>query len=570
MLATKQPTQGVADVLFTPVLWVLLALAVGALACLRFTGAPFITLYFFRTQDLPAAVVIVALFAALRRAPASWDGHPRDAAAMERLERLPIWAVVAFVLMVGLLGTWLVFGDYPLSMDEFWARADGRIFASGHAMARIAPEWRPYAPAMLPTFTRLWSADGLWASAYMPVNAAMQGLLGPLASPLMAAAAVAIAADLARRLLPEHRSAPLVCALFMASSSQLLLTAMTPYAMTAHLAFNLAWLWLFFNGSRLAQAAAVPVAILAIGLHQLVFFPLFALPFVVEAFFSGRRRAALVQTVAIGAGLLLWGSYDAILSWWFHAVPVNQPRGTALVLARVIAMLDSFDLSSPGLMALNLIRAIVWQNVLVVPLVLVVAVPVLRKSGPWRPMIAGVLLTVAVMTILLAFQGHGWGYRYLHGLLGNLCLLATYAWFRLQDRGEGRRALRAAFVAALAVSLALLPARAWLAARFTRPFRQADAAISRIDADVVLVAAPHHIYTVDLVRNDPLLTNRPKRLTPFLLSDVQLDTLCRRYRVAIFTDADAARFGIPVVAGGVNGKPLPPSCEDREQRASLS
>lgn len=569
-MATKQPSQGVTDVVFTPVLWVLLALALGALVCLRFTGAPFITLYFFRTQDLPAAVVIVALFAAVRRAPPSWGDHSRVVAAMGRLERLPVWAVAAFVLLAGLAGTWLVFGGYPLSMDEFWARADGRIFASGQAMARIAPEWRPYAPALLPTFTRLWTADGLWASAYMPVNAALQGLLGPLASPLLAAAAVAIAADLARRLIPGHRTAPLVCALFMASSSQLLLTAMTSYAMTAHLAFNLAWLWLFLNGSRLAQAAAVPVAVLAIGLHQVVFFPLFALPFVAEALFSGRRGAAVLQAAAIGAGLLLWGSYDAILSWWYAAVPVAQPRGTALVLARVIEMLESFDLSSPGLMALNLIRAIVWQNVLVVPLVLAIAVPVLRKAGPWRPMVAGVLLTVVTMTVLLAFQGHGWGYRYVHGLLGNLCLLATYAWFRLQEREEGRGALREAFVAALAVSFALMPARAWLAGRFTAPFREADAAISRIDSDVVLIDAPHHVYTVDLVRNDPLLANRPKRLTPFLIDDVKLDTLCRRYRVTIFTDFDAARFGIPAVAGGVDGKPLPPSCENQKQRASLS
>jgi hypothetical protein len=570
MLATKKPRQGVADLVLTPALWMLLGLAVIALACLTSTGAPFITLYFFRTQDLPAAIVIVVLFALVRRAAPRLTDDPRVVAAMDRLERLPVWAVVAGVLVTGLAGTWLVFGNYALSMDEFWAQADGQIFAAGHAMARIPLEWREYAPAMMPTFTRLWPGEGLWASAYLPVNAILQGLLGPLASPLLAAASVAIAADLARQLLPEHKSAPIICAVLMASSSQLLLTAMTPYAMTAHLAFNLAWLWLFLHRSRVAQAVAVAVALLAIGLHQLVFFPLFAAPFLVEAFLSGRRGASVLQGVAICAGGLLWSSYDAIVAWSLAATPAAGPTGTALMAERALAMLAGLGLTNLGLMSLNLIRAIVWQNVLVVPLVLAVAVPVVRTPGPWRPMLASVVLTVAGMTLLMAFQGHGWGYRYVHGLLGNLCLLATFGYFRLQDCEQGRRGLRAAFVAATAVSLALFPARAWLAARFAQPFREAEAAISRDDVDVVLVDAPHHVYTVDLVRNDPLLIDRPKRMTPFLLTDRQLDTICQRYRVAIFTDADASRFDIPLVGGGVDGKPLPPSCENQERRVAVS
>jgi hypothetical protein len=38
------------------------------------------------------------------------------------------------------------------------------------------------------------------------------------------------------------------------------------------------------------------------------------------------------------------------------------------------------------------------------------------------------------MFILLPYQGHGWGYRYLHGLIGSLSLLAGYGWIALSER----------------------------------------------------------------------------------------------------------------------------------------
>ncbi len=309
-------------------------------------------------------------------------------------------------------------------------------------------------------FTHLLPKDGLWVSGYMPVNAALQALLGPLANPLLAGFSVLLAADLARRLLPGHKSAPLVCALLMASSSQLLLNAMTPYAMSAHVAVNLAWLWLFLRREWLAHAAAAVLAMLAIGLHQVVFFPLFALPFLFEAFLERRRGAALVQAAAIGAAFLFWSSYDKVLVWWFDATPIaaaGGASGTALLFERALGLAADFGPGSIGVMALNLLRWLLWQNLLAVPLMLAVAVPLVKTRGVWRAMLAGMLLTVAVMTVVLAFSGHGWGYRYLHGFLGSLCLLATYAWFRLQEGIEDRRSMQALFAAALALSLALVP-----------------------------------------------------------------------------------------------------------------
>jgi hypothetical protein len=543
-----------------PTIVVLLAFSLIALIYLNLGDASFIASYFFLKQDLPAVIVFAAFTVMMRGMLLSPRAMSRLNRVMAWFERLPVWAIAAFVGCVAAAGVWLVFGSYPLSMDEFWARADGKIIASGHAMAQIPQQWRDYAPALQPIFARLVADNALWASTYLPVNAGVQGLFGPLASPVMAAFSVVVAADLARRLLPDHPTAPVICALLMMSSSQLLITAMTPYAMTGHLAFNLAWLWLFLHPSRKAKLAALPVAVLAIGLHQAVFFPMFAAPFLFEAFLSGRRGAAVLQGVVIGVAFLCWSAYDAIVFWWLHVSPAGDGAiGTTRMIDRALTFISAFGFSKIALMALNLIRWTVWQNLLAVPLLLSVAWAVVRKPGVWRAMVVGMVLTVLVMTVVMGFQGHGWGYRYLHGMLGSLCLLATYAWFRLIDDTETREKWRAVFAAALLLSLALVPARALMAARFVAPYGAANKALSRVDADVVLIDAPGHFYAVDLVRNDPFLRNRPKRMTPWLLSDAQLVDLCRTYRVALFTDADAERFDLPS-GPPIERKHLPAAC----------
>jgi hypothetical protein len=499
----------------------------------------------------------------------AWHASDRRFLGFERLfggfEHLRPWMLALATLVVCGIGVWLVFGRFALSMDEFWAQADGVVLASGAGLVPISPEWRDYAPALQPIFARI-TPDGWWASEYLPVNAALQYLGGPLASPVLTALAVLLAADLARRLLPEAPFAPVLCALLMVTSSQVLITGMTPYAMSAHLALNLMWLWLFLQRDWRAQVAAAAVPILAEGLHQAVFFPLFAAPFVLDAWLSNRRAAAVLQALAIAACFLFWSAYDTVLYNALDVVPVitsggETGTGTALMFSRFLVLLTDFSLLNFGLMAFNLIRFVTWQNVLLLPLIMIAAAGVGRMPGVWRAILGGIALTIAAMTVLLAFQGHGWGYRYLHGQIGSACLLATYGYVRLSDWAGDLGHFRAITGAALTVSLLLVPLRAWQAHDFAAPYRKADAALAALDADVVLVDAPRHAYAVDLVRNDPRLTNRPKRMTPLLLSDAELVRLCRDYRVARFTDADAARFGLHEVTSGVAVRGLPKGCE---------
>src|SRR5205085_11937020 len=99
------------------------------------------------------------------------------------------------------------------------------------------------------------------------------------------------------------------------------------------------------------------------------------------------------------------------------------------------------------------------------------------------------LLTIAA---IMPYQGHGWGYRYLHGFLGVICLTGAFAWMRLTDAmsAEQKRGASVAFgLAALFSLVVLLPLRSVQANGFIRPFARAEAAIRRTPADVVVVDA---------------------------------------------------------------------------------
>ena len=197
-------------------------------------------------------------------------------------------------------------------------------------------------------------------------------------------------------------------------------------------------------------------------------------------------------------------------------------------------------------MAKNLVRFVTWQNPLTAPLLILSMVGALREKGTLRSLLLGLVLTTVAMTILEPYQGHGWGYRYLHGLLGSACLLAAWQWSRLVGPSDGRRARAGAFVAVAAASiLVLLPLRAWQAHSVAAPQAAAERAIRGARTQVVLVDEAGVWFGLDFVRNDPYLRNRPLVLEPTALTDAQARALCARYTVTIFDRADAARYGVP-------------------------
>lgn len=547
-------------------------------------GALQLTDWFLFHQDLPvlwaiAAVALVGL--AISFALPASPGAGAPAAPTRPRTALAVAAIAA--LAGGLLawaGTFVVFDNYALSMDEFMANFDAAILSHGQLMAPVAAPWRALIDALQPTFVTVAPGGLAWSSQYLPVNAALRAL-GQLAgapslvSPLLAAVCVMAIFAVSRRLWPARPALAMAAAVLLATSSQFLLTAMTPYAMTAHLAFNLVWLWLFLRGGALerrgaahaerasyrsllppgaaSHAGAILVGFLATGLHQFVFHPLFAAPFIAELLFARRWRLAATYIAAYALICGLWIGYGR-----FAFALVGHPgaavgpaaMGTAAatdLTGRIAALWASVGPSAPRIMAANLIRFVSWQSLLTAPLAVLGVVAAVRAGGAVRALLLGLVLTVIAMFVLIPHQGHGWGYRYLHGLLGSTCLLAAFAWGRLTDplSGPARRwaALTFAVFAGLSV-LVLLPLRASQAHAFVHPYARAWAAIAHAPSAVVVVDPAGAWYASDLVRNDPYLRRGPLVFDIRALTDDQLGALCAHRTLSVFKVSDAVRLGI--------------------------
>jgi hypothetical protein len=366
---------------------------------------------------------------------------------------------------------------------------------------------------------------------------------------LLGALAVLALFRVARRLWPERPSLPILAILLLALSPQFLVTAMTPFAMTGHLALNLVWLWLFLRDRRGSDVGAIFVGFVASGLHQIVFHPLFVLPFIAELLLARRwKRAALYIAGYLLIGLF-WTSYWQIaLSLSGGAPPTAESTGQSpVLLQRLIMILTSNDLTAIPLMMLNIFRFAAWQHILLLPLVLLAWPSIRRGDGIARPLAAGILLILLLVLILLPWQGVGWGYRYLHGLLGNACLLACYGWMQT-DAGIEPERRRFTLAAASAVTLfLLLPFQLVQTREMVRPWREASAFLENSGADIVIVDLPDVEMGDELVRNRPDLSNRPLMIELELLTRQQVESLCKRRRFLLFDSRHAKAFGLNIV-----------------------
>ncbi|MBC7521832.1 MAG: hypothetical protein H7268_12160 [Sandarakinorhabdus sp.] len=325
-----------------------------------------------------------------------------------------------------------------------------------------------------------------------------------------------------------------------AGSSQILFTGMTAWAMSGHLALNLAWLALFLRRDRLGIAGSLVVGFLATGLHQPVFHPLFVLPFLWLLFRQRDWRTLAIYLFGYALICAFW------LAWphWVYAqhviagAPMPAAAGVGYV-DRLLVTLRAYDpFAALSLMALNLIRFVTWQHFLMMPLLIHGVRTCWRGDKLVQALAVGLVLPIIAMTVLLPYQGLGWGYRYLHGSLGNACLLAAFGWHALETGGVSlRRAL--VWTSALTAAVAW-PLHAFMIHQRVAPVAAISRAIDRIDADVVIIADSSAIAGTNLVYNLPDLSNRPIRLAASAIRPDQMRQLCKGRRVGFVGSDDLA------------------------------
>ena len=512
--------------------------------------------FFFHTQDiwLLAGQGVALLLVLIVPLSARID-------AIGPLSKRPVVfsrTLAVLLLVIAVLGCAFVFCQFDLVRDELDANFDATIFRSGHLLAPLTPEWRPFLGGMRQAFVLPTPGNAFWASNYLPINAAWRAATGATigsiwANPLLLAAAALALAGVARQIFPGRPSAVVVAAICLVTSSQALVNAMTSYAMTGHLALNLIWLWLFLRNTRSSHALALMVGFLACGLHQLVFHPLFVGPFILSLWFGGRYRLFAIYVAVYAAICLFWTNYP-VWALIFEGAPKSQSSavGTLYFATRVFELVAQFDWTALPLMFANLLRFLAWENPIALVLVALSFEAIRRGAGVARPLAAGIALTIVLCALVLPQQGNGFGYRYLHGLIGSYCLLAAYGWESSMARASARQrgSTRAVFTTiSIATIFMFVPWTVVATKRFEAPYRAAVAEIQSLKADAVIVDRLDLVNGGGLVRNDPFLRNRPVILDLLFVDDADLKALCGHAKVVVFPAGARPGAGDPVLAG---------------------
>ena len=497
---------------------------------------------FARNEVAGLALVAVFSFAAafyfLSAARTSSGGKPIACPQ----SALIVAVIAAGVFAVAALGTELVCHDYPLSADEFMADFQAQIFLRGKVAAEVPAKWLPALRVIKPTYVDYLPAAHAWKATYLPVYAAMRALfqsvyLQAFLNPFLAALTVLALYATARNIWPNEKQNALVAILLLAGSAQFLVMAMTEYSMPAHLALNTIWLWLYSRPDRRRFYLAPVVGVLAIGLHQPIVHALFVLPFLFRLLWERKWRAVSIFAViySLGcAGWWLWRSHylppaglggDSFLHLFNPKMIVIQPMDLLLVLGWSC-------LATPLLVALGL-RGIFRER------------PILQDAA------ASCLFTFGFYYFFCLDQGHGWGYRYFHGALSCLILVAVAGWDWLVQK-VGAHPARRFLTAGVAASLLLaLPLRCYQAESFVRPFARAAKAIHSINAPVVGVNLIGTWYSADLIRNDPFLEEAPIVVAaiPGRMTPEEVGALQRAGNAQVVTKEQLGAFGLANVHG---------------------
>ena len=455
--------------------------------------------------------------------------------------------VVPLVVLLGLAawaGHYALFQDYAISRDEEVARFAAAYMREGLFARPIPTEWEPYRRAIMPEFFSPFGAADYWTAAYLPVNSAIQALFWQLGDPNLAGPVLLMTGlialwRVALRLMPDRPDAVWVTLLLGLSSSQLWVTAMTPYAMTGHFALNLVWLALVLRGGWLGHGAAGLVALIAAGLHQWHFPPLFIAPFILWMLLARRWGAAAFHALTLVAIVIVWAKLWP--GFLLHALGAPADvRPSAGVADKIGSLFERLgDRWQP---LVNLSRYIAWNNVLMVPLA-ALGVAAMR----WRTMLRGreIALPLALGCVagcgLALAQGYGWGFRYAHGFIGPFCLLAGLGWARFRPQG----AMRPLFIGLL-ITILSSGFLVWRTYEFVAPYAASHRLIDSSEADVVLVDPRGGLYVTDLVRGRNGVPGRPMVMNLGMLTLDQVDELCRNYVVQLFERADFRPLGVPL------------------------
>jgi hypothetical protein len=484
-------------------------------ASLLFDHAHFTPIFFhlLMAYDRPtAAVALLVCFAAL-----FWT-HPE-----------PVWKLAAFLghrplglsIVVALFtaaGALLVYRSYPLSMDEYSAVFQSKIFASGHLAAQLPPSILPWLipPGFNGAFLLISPETGRAIEAYWPGYALLLApfeLIGTpwLCNALLAGVAIFLIHRIALEVTGDPRRAGFA-ALFALASSVFWANAISYYSMQAHLTASLAFAWLLMKPTIARCLAAGLVGSLALVLHNPLPHVLFASPWLV-AFSLDRGARHRLLPLAIG-----YLPAVAIGIGWARLRGEIYPA-TEAYAAVIAASSKVFTLPDPYIADIRT-AATVKMWVWAMPCLYVFAVLGFVRARQNRHV--QLLMLSAVCTFLGYLfvrldQGHGWGYRYFHSAWGVIPILAACA--MSGQTGDDQRLVALAGCAAVLSFVVLVPLQLAQIEAFIDEHLALLPPAQRPGANIFFINPGGGYYIADMIQTDPLLRsddlfllNRGRRL----------------------------------------------------------
>lgn len=434
---------------------------------------------------------------------------------------------VSMIILLS-LGNFLILSSYNLSRDEQMAVFDAAVFSRGHLVENLPSAWRGHADALNTLFMYPAEHRRGWISSYLPMNSAIRAFVGfvltPwLTGPLITAGGIVAIWRCAKQIWPNDAEAPSIAVILYIGSSQILITGMTAYAMPAHLTLNLIWLSLFLQKKTINDIFAIFIAFVTVGLHQPLFHSVFAGPFILLMFYKKEwKRASLyVGSYIVICAFWLWWP-----NWIWTLVETDgyaKPAAGVDYFTRLTNTLFDPDPSRWPVMLANFLRFIAWQHIILFPL-LILGVKYIFRNPLASALAASVLLTACIMAIILPSQGHGFGYRYFHGLIGNCILLAVFGWVSLcEQRGQWRILLKRTTIGGLVI---LLPVQTWMAHSLYSSVANVSHRIDNSGMEYVIIGNNDAPFSRDLVYNSPLLDKKPIRLRRDRINDSFIHKLC--------------------------------------------
>jgi len=410
-------------------------------------------------QDGPAAwVMLLLLLVAVLSRTGDAAGADRWVMALDRH-----CLVVATVLWVALaVGAVFVYQDHPLSMDEYAAVFQAKVFAAGALAGRFPPDLIDYLipPQFQGHFLMVNRTTGAALSAYWPGYSLA---LAPFVftgvpwacNPTIVVASLLLIRRITRDLV-EGDAAPGWAMLFALASPAFLINGLSFYSMPLHLLANLAFAWLLLVPSPTRLFLGGLVGGYALTLHNPFPHLLFAIPWLLWILFrcrdssnATRQRFGDIVTIAfgyllvflpLGLGWTLWLQH--VLRTGGEVLNLSQGSGAAELTSmehwlRVAGtLLRHFRVPDAEILSARiggLVKLWLWAA----PLLPLFAWLGVRRSSTAQLKLcaASVAVTLLGYLVIPFDQGHGWGYRYAHSAWGILPVLAAAALAHWESNG---------------------------------------------------------------------------------------------------------------------------------------